>query len=135
MMQRLDPLQTTPPVLGPEVAGQVLRDSFRIDGSVTPLAGERDQNLPGDAGPGPRCGPNISNPAEVRPVLEMRTAALRHIELVDPGLPVMRALPAADGAPWAEVPGADGEVYLARLFTFLPGRVISAPALTTQAIW
>src|SRR5215469_614527 len=135
MMQRLDPLQTTPPVLGPEVARQVLRDSFRIEGSLTPLDGERDQNFRVDAGAGRRFVLKISNPADDRPVLEMQTAALRHIELVDPGLPVMRALPAADGAPWAEVPGADGGVYLARLFTFLPGRVISAPALTTQAIW
>src|SRR5262249_24112289 len=88
-----------------------------------------------DAGAGRRFVLKISNPADGRPVLEMQTAALRHIELVDPGLPVMRALPAAEGAPWAEVPGADGGVYLARLFTFLPGQVTSASALTTQAIW
>jgi 4-aminobutyrate aminotransferase-like enzyme/Ser/Thr protein kinase RdoA (MazF antagonist) len=136
MVQRIDPLETTPPVLELEVARQVLRDSFGIEeAGLAPLDGERDQNFRVDAGAGRRFVLKISNPADGRPVLEMQSAALRHIEVVDPGLPVMRALPAASGAPWAEVPGADGEIYLARLFTFLPGRLISAPALTTQAIW
>jgi 4-aminobutyrate aminotransferase-like enzyme/Ser/Thr protein kinase RdoA (MazF antagonist) len=135
MTQRLDPLETTPPVLEPEVARQVLLKSFGVEGSLTPLDGERDQNFRVDAGDGRRFVLKISNPADDRPVLEMQSAALRHIELVDPGLPVMRALPGVDGAPWAEVPGADGEVNLARLFTFLPGQEISASALTTQAIW
>jgi Ser/Thr protein kinase RdoA (MazF antagonist) len=33
------------------------------------------------------------------------------------------------------VPGPDGQFYLARLFTFLPGQVTPTSALTTQAIW
>jgi 4-aminobutyrate aminotransferase-like enzyme/Ser/Thr protein kinase RdoA (MazF antagonist) len=135
MTQRLDPLETTPPVLDQEVASQVLLKSFGLEGSLTPLDGERDQNFRVDAGDGRRFLLKISNPADDRPVLEMQSAALRHVELVDPGLPVMRALPAVDGAPWAEVPGTDGEVYLARLFTFLPGQEIPASALTTRAIW
>jgi 4-aminobutyrate aminotransferase-like enzyme/Ser/Thr protein kinase RdoA (MazF antagonist) len=135
MVPRLDPLQTTPPALELEVARQVLQDSFGMEASLSPLAGERDQNFRVDAGAGRRFVLKISNPADGRPILEMQSAALRHIELVDPGLPVMRALPAAAGAPWAEVPGPDGRVYLGRLFTFLPGQVTSPSALTTQAIW
>jgi 4-aminobutyrate aminotransferase-like enzyme/Ser/Thr protein kinase RdoA (MazF antagonist) len=135
MVQRLDPLETTPPVLEPEVARQVLRKSFGIEGSLTPLDGERDQNFRVDAEAGQRFVLKISNPADDRPILEMQSAALQHIELVDPGLPVMRALPTADGTLWAEVPGPDGGVYLARLFSFLPGRLASASALTTPAIW
>jgi hypothetical protein len=49
----------------------------------------------------------ISNPADDGPILAMQAAALRHIEGVDPGLPVMRALPAGAGASWVEVPGPD----------------------------
>ncbi|HEY2079190.1 MAG TPA: hypothetical protein VGH53_22895, partial [Streptosporangiaceae bacterium] len=126
MMQRLDPLDTTPPLLETEFARQILRDRFGLEGSLSPLDGERDQNFRVDAGAGRRFLLKISNPADDRPVLEMQSSALRHIELVDPGLPVMRALPAADGALWSEVPGPDGGVYLARLFTFLPGRLASA---------
>jgi 4-aminobutyrate aminotransferase-like enzyme/Ser/Thr protein kinase RdoA (MazF antagonist) len=135
MMQRLDPLETTPPLLELEVVRQVLRKSFGIEGSLTPLDGERDQNFRVDAGAGQRFVLKISNPADDGPIVEMQSAALRHIELVDPGLPVMRVLPGVDGAPWAEVPGSDDGVYLARLFTFLPGRLTSASALTSQAIW
>ena len=53
----------------------------------------------------------------------MQTAALRHIEQVDPGLPVMRVPADHGGEPWAEVPGPDGRTYPVRLFTFLPGQV------------
>src|SRR5215471_10586078 len=101
MVQRLDPLQTTPPALEPEDARQVLRDSFGMEASLTPLAGERDENFRVDAGGRGRFVLKISNLADGQPVLEMQSAALRHIELVDPGLPVMRALQTAAGEPWA----------------------------------
>src|SRR5258708_12909347 len=135
MVPRLDPLQTTPPALELEVARQVLQDSFGMEASLSPLTGERDQNFRVDAGAGRRFVLKISNLADDRPIVEMQAAALRHIELVDPGLPVMRALPAAAGEPWAEVPGTDGRVYLGRLFTFLPGQGTSASALTTEPLW
>jgi 4-aminobutyrate aminotransferase-like enzyme/Ser/Thr protein kinase RdoA (MazF antagonist) len=134
MVQRLDPLDTTPPALDPAAASEVLRAVFGIDGSLARLAGERDQNFRVDTGAG-RFLFKISNPADGSSIVDMQTAALRHIEQVDPGLPVMRALPTAEGAPWAEVAGPDGGVYLARLFSFLPGRVHPAAALTTAAIW
>jgi len=134
MVQHLDPLDTTPPAFPPAAARGILRAAFGIDGSLAPLAGERDQNFRVDAGGGQHFLFKISNPADGPSIVDMQTAALRHIEQVDPGLPVMRARPAADGAPWAEVPGPDGGVYLARLFSFLPGRVHPAADLSTAAI-
>jgi 4-aminobutyrate aminotransferase-like enzyme len=64
----------------------------------------------------------------------MQAAALRHIERVDPGLPVMRSLPDVVGEPWVEVRGPDGRNYPVRLFTFLPGKVTANTVLTTEAI-
>src|SRR5262249_55245043 len=61
--------------------------------------------------------------------------ALRHIERVDPGLPVMRVVPDIAEESWAEVRGPDGRNYPVRLFTFQPGRVTANTALTTRAIW
>ena len=133
MTERLDPLVSTPPAFGEAAARQILRDGFGRDGMLTPLAGERDQNFRVDA-PGGRFLLKISNPADDRPVLEMQAAALRHIEQVDPGLPVMRALPTAAGEPWVEVAGPDGRTYPARLFTFLPGRAAAAAELDAAAI-
>src|SRR5260221_3199894 len=97
MVQRLDPLQTTPPAVELEAARQILRDSFGMEASLAPLAGERDQNFRVDAAAGRRFLFKISNPADGPSIVDMQTAALHHIERVDPGLPVMRALPSAAG--------------------------------------
>ncbi len=134
MAEREDPLAAAPPTFGPEAALRILRDGFGIDGTLTPLAGERDQNFRVDTAAG-RFLFKISNPADGGPVLDMQAAALRHIEQVDPGLPAMRALPAGAGEPWAEVAGPDGRTYPARLFTFLPGQAMAAATLSSAAIW
>ena len=135
MVKRLDPLESTPPAFSEEAARQILRDGFGVDSSsLKPLAAERDQNFRAGTAGGQRFLFKISNPADDRPVLELQAAALRHIEQVDPSLPVMRALPAVSGEPWVEIAGPDGRTYPARLFTFLPGRVAANTALTTEAI-
>ena len=136
MVKRPDPLESMPPAFGEEAARQILREGFGVESSsLKLLAGERDQNFRVDTAGGQRFLFKISNPADERPVLEMQAAALRHIERVDPGLPVMRSLPTAAGELWVDVPGPDGRAYPARLFTFLPGQVTSNTALTTEAIW
>ncbi len=136
MVKRPDPLESTPPAFGREEARQILREGFGIESSaLTPLAGERDQNFRVDTAGGQSFLFKISNPADDGPVLAMQAAALRHIELVDPGLPVMRALPTLTGESWLEVPGPESRIYAARLFTFLPGQVATNTALTSAAIW
>src|SRR5215471_13421511 len=136
MVKRLDPLESTPPAFDGEAARRILQDGFGVESpSLTLLDGERDQNFRVDTPDGQRFLFKISNPADGLAVVELQTAALRHIEQVDPGLPVMRALPTATGVPWVEVPGPDGRTYPVRLFSFLPGRVTANTALTTQAIW
>ena len=135
MAQRLDPLASTPPAFEMEAAQRILRDRFGVESSsLTPLAGERDQNFRVEAAGGRRLLFKISNPADGLSTVEMQAAALRHIERVDPGLPVMRVLPDTVGESWAEVRGPDGRNYPVRLFTFLPGRVTANTALTSGAI-
>ena len=135
MAQRLDPLASTPPAFELDSAQRILRDRFGVEAlSLTPLAGERDQNFRVDTAGGRRLLFKISNPADGLSTVEMQAAALRHIERVDPGLPVMRVLPDTVGESWAEVRGPDGRNYPVRLFTFLPGRVTANTALSTGAI-
>ena len=135
MVKRPDPLESTPPAFSEEAARQILREGFGVESSsLNLLAGERDQNFRVEAADGQRFLFKISNPADGRPILAMQTAALRHIERVDPGLPVMRALPTVAGEPWVEVPGTDSRTYAARLFTFLSGQVTANTALTTEAL-
>jgi 4-aminobutyrate aminotransferase-like enzyme len=136
MVQRPDPLESTPPAFGEEAASQILREGFGVEpSSLRPLAGERDQNFRVDTAGGQRFLLKISNPADDEPILAMQAAALLHIERVDPDLPVMRALPTAAGESWVEVPGPGGRTYPARLFTFLPGQATANTALTTEALW
>src|SRR5262249_27082225 len=112
MVQRLDPLPSdplasAPPTFSDEAARQALHDGFGLAGSLTALAGERDQNFRVDAAGGQRFLFKISNPADTLPILDMQTAALRHIERVAPDLPVMRTLTGVTGEPWTEIPGPD----------------------------
>src|SRR5580704_6895056 len=131
MVKRPDPLESTPPAFGEQAARQILRESFGVESSsLKPLAGERDQNFRVDTATGQSFLFKISNPADDGSILAMQAAALRHIERVDPGLPVMRALPARAGESWVELPGPDSRTYPARLFTFLPGQVAANTALT-----
>src|SRR5215472_19220337 len=100
MTERLDPidpvgpLASAPPAFGQEAAGRIMRDRFGVSASsLVPLAGERDQNFRVDTSDGRRLLLKISNPADGRSTVEMQTAALGHIERVDPTLPVMRTVP------------------------------------------
>ena len=133
-MERFDPLASPPPAFPADAARRILATGFGIEASLAPLAGERDQNFRADAGDGRRFLFKISNPADGLPVVDMQTAALRHIEQADPDLPVMRTLPTTAGEPWLEVPGPDGRSYPVRLFSFLPGRATPTSALTVPAI-
>lgn len=129
---RPDPLESQPPAFSGAEARKILRRDFGVEpSSLTPLAGERDQNFRVDTADGRRFLFKISSPADELSVLEMQAAALRHIERVDPGLPVMRALPTIEGEPWVELPGPG---VAARLFTFLPGQVIANTVLTARAM-
>ena len=86
MVKRPDPLESTPPAFGEQAARQILRENFGVEASsLKPLAGERDQNFRVDAAEGRRFLFKISNPADGRSTIDMQTAALRHIEQVDPG--------------------------------------------------
>ena len=56
-----DPLASQPPAFGDEAARRILRDGFGVTGSLTALAGERDQNFRVDTAGGQRS----EMPAEV----------------------------------------------------------------------
>src|SRR5712691_2229632 len=100
-----------------------------------PLASERDRNFRLDEPSGRSFLLKLQNPADRVSVVEMQTQALWHVARLDPELPVMRVVPAADGGPWVEAKGRDGRVSLARLFTFLAGHNPSAEELDEAALF
>src|SRR5258705_11455915 len=81
MVQRPDPLESTPPAFGEEAAGQILREGFGVESSsIKPLAGERDQNFRVDTAGGQRFLLQISKPGDDRPRPAMQAGRLRPME-------------------------------------------------------
>src|SRR6266511_666049 len=119
--ETVDPLRSPPPALGLPEAEQVAGRVFGVAGLLTPLPSERDLNFRVDDGRGTSFLLKLQNPADDADVVEMQTEAMRHVARNEPSLPVMRIVPTLGGEYWAEIPGEDGRISLARLFTFLEG--------------
>ena len=109
---------------GEQAAEQILRGRLRRR-SVVPQAprGRTGPELPGRHGHPGKALPRSLIRRMKGPSWRCEAAALHHIEQVDPGLPVMRALPTRGGEILGRGAGDQRRTCPARLFTFLPGRM------------
>jgi len=128
-----DPLTTPPPALSPADAEDVARVAFGLDSTASLLDSERDQNFK-IAGNESSFLLKVSNRADDLGALEMQTEVALHIARRDPALPVMQPLPALDGGHFAKVE-SDGHEHVVRLFTFLPGTMVTATELDGAALY
>lgn len=112
---------------------QHLRAHFGIEGDLTSLPSERDQNFLVETTDGRRITLKIMNAAEPLPAIAFQTSLLRHLESCDPGLPVPRILPTADGQDFALVNGVS-EQYVMRLVSYLPGHPLAEEAKTPEVL-
>ena len=128
-----DPLTTPPPALTLTDAEDVARVAFGLDGAASALDSERDQNFK-IAGNESSFLLKVSNRADDLGALEMQTEVALHIAHLDPALPVMQPLPARDGGYFAKVESA-GYEHVVRLFTFLPGTMVTANELDGAALY
>jgi Ser/Thr protein kinase RdoA (MazF antagonist) len=112
-------LMTNLAPITPGEAAAFAKQLFGVDGTATPLKGERDQNfvLRGSSG---AFVLKITNPAEDRRVTDFQTRALLHVNQADPLLPVPELLRGENGTFEAEI-DAGGQTRIARLMSFLPG--------------
>src|SRR5215469_8582377 len=86
MAQRPDPLETTPPAFGDEAVRRILRDRFGAEAtSLTPLAGERDQNYRVDTADRRGRLFKVSSSADGLAASAMRNGARGYIAGVAPG--------------------------------------------------
>jgi Ser/Thr protein kinase RdoA (MazF antagonist) len=114
-------LSTAVPCLSPdEVRGLALR-LYGIDGSVQPLAGERDQNCRLETADGRRYVLKISNPSEPVGVVDFQIAALEHIARSAPGLSVPRVVRTREGHTRGAVALGAGVRCTVRMLTYLDG--------------
>lgn len=114
-------LSTDAPCLAPADLRALVRRLYGIDGSVQPLAGERDQNCRIEAADGRRCVLKISNPSEPADVVDFQIAALDHIAHTAPDLPVPRVVRTLEGRTRGTVALGDGIEATVRMLTYLDG--------------
>jgi hydroxylysine kinase len=94
--------------------------------AATRLTGERDENFRLTTDDGAEYILKIANPAEDPAETALQTAALLHIEKVDPAFPCPRVVrDRAGGTHVRFVDESDAE-RTARVLTFLPGRLLGA---------
>jgi hydroxylysine kinase len=123
-------LSTTAPDLAPEAVAALVRRIYGIEGSVRPLAGERDQNCLVQATDGARYVFKISNPSEPATVVDFQIAALEHIARVSPEQPVPRVVRTLKGRTHDTIALADGLNTRVRMLTWLDGIQIRETART-----
>jgi 4-aminobutyrate aminotransferase-like enzyme/Ser/Thr protein kinase RdoA (MazF antagonist) len=130
-----DPLEEPRPRFTDAQLAEELASGYGLSGRLTSLHGERDLNFRVDSDSGSRFLLKIHNPAEKRSSVEMRTGALRHLDRIDPGLPVPKVVATTDGDDAMIVTGADGRQSIAQLFTYLPGRHAGRDELGAEALF
>ena len=104
-----------------------LCEQFGLDGELSALLGERDQNLRLAAADGGRYVIKISPRGESRLDADFQIRALRHLEQRDVGLGLPRVVPALDGRYSADIGG-----NLLRVVTWVDGEVLRRDALTPK---
>ena len=122
-------LATPAPAFTLDEARDIARRHFAVTAEARMLVSERDQNFLLRTREGREYVLKIANPEEKPDVLAFQTAALRHIGAQAPSLPVPEVCESVAGAD-LETVESDGQRYLVRLVSFLPGRLLDEMAVT-----
>lgn len=121
----LNTLLVTPPEISISKVQEIALAQFGLTGSVKELGGERDRNFlikhSIDNTKDNDVLLKFANSSESDQLLDMQCAALKHIQHINPALPVPRLIPAKDGKQWATVHLTNSDSVRVRAFTFLPG--------------
>jgi hydroxylysine kinase len=104
----------------------LVRQHYGFEARVTRLTGERDENFRLIAADGAEYILKVANPAENPAETALQTAALLHIEKVDPALPCPRVLRDRTGGTHVRFADESGAPRTARVLTFLTGRLLGA---------
>jgi Ser/Thr protein kinase RdoA (MazF antagonist) len=117
-------LSAAAPSLSPDDVAALVARLYGIHGSVSPLAGERDQNCRIETADGSRYVVKIGNPSEQVAVVDFQIGALDHVTRAAPGLPVPRVVRTLDGRSRGSVALPDGRRSTVRMLTYLDGEQI-----------
>jgi len=120
--QKQDKLLRTPaPFFSNDDVNGLISELYGMEGTLSPLGSERDQNFHLIAKSGEEYVIKIANSAEDPAIIDMQDKALNHISKVDPNLPVPKVVLAKSGKAIEEVEAGDGRKHPVRVVTYLPG--------------
>jgi 4-aminobutyrate aminotransferase-like enzyme/Ser/Thr protein kinase RdoA (MazF antagonist) len=117
-----DILETTAPNFPPARVKESIQELFGLEGDLSPLESERDQNFCLTTQNGEKLVVKIANKAEKKEVVDFQIKALEHIAVADPGLLVPRVIPSMNGKAIEVIQAKDGSQHLIRVLTYLTGR-------------
>ena len=104
------------------------REQYDLRAAATRLTGERDENFKLVSADSREYVLKIASAAEEPAVTDLPTAALLHVERVDPGFPCPRVLRNRDGLTSSRFEDAAGLGRTARILTYLPGKTLRSSA-------
>ena len=118
-------LNAKAPKFSIDEATRLARDLFGLNGTLSALYSERDQNFRLITARGAEWVFKIANAEEDAATLDCQLKALAHVALTAPALPVPRLRPTTEGATSAVVTGPDGREHTVYAVSFLAGRIAS----------
>lgn len=115
-------LDTRPPCFTTGGVLEFAKDLYGLDGTISPLDSERDQNFRIDTPSGDQFVIKIANSATDPAILMMQVEALAHIAMVDPELPVPSVLNSRNESALERIRDDDGRSHVVHVLTYMPGR-------------
>ena len=112
-------------VFDSEQVTSLIREHYGLEVSVTQLPGELDLNFQIKSSAGSPYIFKIANVREVRINLELQNALINHLVKKNMGLTVSSLVLTRGGEEIIEITAADGSTRLARLLTWVDGRVFA----------
>ncbi|WP_119301315.1 aminotransferase class III-fold pyridoxal phosphate-dependent enzyme [Dongia deserti] len=119
-------LTTLPPAFTPDEVAGIARELYGLTGSLTPLDSERDQNFRLSEADGTNWVLKVANEAEDSQALAFQAALLRHVQAVDPALPLPHLRPTLAGEDLGKTRQRGGAEHFVRLVSWLPGQLFSS---------
>jgi len=110
----------------PELAEKIVREQYGLHVVAERLTGERDENFKVTATDGTEYVFKVANAAEDPSVTDLPTAALVHMETVDPSFPCPRVHRDRSGHTQVRFNDHAELLRTARLVTYLPGRPLQS---------
>ena len=105
-------------------AAALAREHYGLAVSVTRLTGERDENFKLTTPEGVEYVLKVASARESPAATDLQTAALLHLERVDPRIPCPRILHTREGEAAIRLRDARGAERSAHILSYLPGRLL-----------